>query len=153
MSMKLSASGLKFLKREEGVVYKVYKDQVGLLTGGVGHLISKDEARALGLKLGDVLSSEQADKWLASDVSRFEDAVGSAPAQFRFDALVSFAFNVGGGAYTESVKPFALSGRWEEAAKKMSLYNKGTVAGVKQTLPVLVARRQRETRLLLSGLY
>jgi lysozyme len=155
--MKLSGDGLNFIKREEGVVLKVYKDQIGKPTAGVGHLLGASELKSLGLKVGSLVTQEQVDKWLTEDVSRFETAVsrfaGFGLAQFRFDALVSFAFNVGEGAYGLSVGPLVAKGNYTGAAAKMKEYCKGTINGVKQVLPVLVGRRQRETRLLLQGVY
>lgn len=157
MGMKLSKAGLDFLKREEGVVKKVYKDQASLPTAGVGHLLSKEEMKSLGLKMGDPVSDEQVDTWLSQDVARFEEAVGwptgAGFPPYRFDALVSFAFNVGEGAYKLSVKSLADQGSYTAAAAKMRLYNKATLNGVKQVLPVLEARRRRETKLLLLGVY
>lgn len=157
MGMKLSKLGLDFLKREEGVVLKVYKDQAGLPTAGVGHLLSKEEMKSLGLKMGDPVSAEQVDTWLSQDVARFEEAVGwptgAGFPPYRFDALVSFAYNVGAGAYALSVKSLADRGQYTEAAQKMRLYNKATINGVKQVLPILEARRRRETKLLLLGIY
>jgi lysozyme len=155
--MKLSKEGLNFLKREEGVVPKVYKDQAGLLTAGVGHLLSQAEIKSLGLKNGMMVSMEQVDKWLAEDVSRFEAVVskfaGFGLSQTRFDALVVFAFNVGVGAYGLSVGPLVAKGNYTGAAAKMKLYDKATVNSVKVVLPVLVARRKREIKLLLTGDY
>lgn len=155
--MKLSPEGLNFIKREEGVVPKVYKDQAGLLTAGVGHLLSQAEIKALGLKNGMMISMEQVDKWLKEDVARFEACVskflGAGLAQYRFDALVSFAYNVGEGAYGLSVGPLVAKGAYAQAAAKMKEYCKATINGVKQVLPVLVGRRIRETNLLLKGVY
>lgn len=157
MGMKLSSRGLDFLKREEGVVNKVYKDQAGLPTAGVGHLLSKEEMKSLGLKMGDPVSTQQVDSWLAQDVARFEEAVGwptgAGLSPYRFDALVSFAFNVGEAAYKQFIKPHADKGNYTEAARHMRMFNKATINGVKQVLPVLEARRRRETKLLLLGVY
>ena len=157
MGMKLSGAGLAFLKREEGVVNKVYKDQAGLPTAGVGHLLSKEEMKSLGLKMGDPVSTQQVDAWLAQDVARFEDAVGwptgAGFPPYRFDALVSCAFNIGAEAYRKFIKPHADKGNYTEAARHMRMFNKATINGVKQVLPVLEARRRRETKLLLLGVY
>jgi lysozyme len=157
MGMKLSKAGLDFLKREEGVVKKVYKDQAGLPTAGVGHLLSKEEMKSLGLKMGDPVSDEQVNAWLSQDVARFEEAVGwptgAGFPPYRFDSLVSCAFNIGEAAYKQFIKPHADRGNYTEAARHMRMFNKATLNGVKQVLPVLEARRRRETKLLLMGVY
>jgi len=56
---------IEHLALREGVVAKVYKDSLGFLTGGVGHLLTEDEKKRF--KLGDSLSAEQINKWLEKD--------------------------------------------------------------------------------------
>lgn len=51
------------LKLREGVRLSVYKDSLGKLTAGVGHLLPADTK----LKLGDAVSQSQVDTWLAVD--------------------------------------------------------------------------------------
>lgn len=51
------------LKLREGVRLSVYKDTLGKLTVGVGHLLPADTK----LKLGDTVSQAQVDTWLAVD--------------------------------------------------------------------------------------
>lgn len=59
----------ELLKLREGVVYKVYKDSLGKLTAGIGHLLTPAELKQY--KLGDKVSVEQVDKWFDEDVQRF----------------------------------------------------------------------------------
>lgn len=54
------------LKIHEGVVYKSYNDSVGLLTGGVGHLLRPDEK--IRYPLGAPISEDQVNKWLDQDM-------------------------------------------------------------------------------------
>lgn len=51
--------------REEGIKYIVYKDSLGKLTGGIGHLILPSD----NMKHGDPISPEQVEEWFRKDVS------------------------------------------------------------------------------------
>lgn len=54
----------EFMLSREGCEYKVYKDSLGKLTGGIGHLILKED----NLKEGDSISDELIDKWFVKDI-------------------------------------------------------------------------------------
>ena len=79
---------------------KIYKDSAGYPTIGVGHLIRKGEDFSAGL------TTEQAQDLLQKDLVRFEAVVNEKVTvpltQNQYDALVSFAFNVGDGAFRQS---------------------------------------------------
>lgn len=93
---------MTFLKRWEGVRYDVYKDVAGFLTVGVGHLVKAKDS----LSLGDVVKDDRVDDLLRSDIAIAENAVNDrvkvALTQNQFNALVSFVFNVGTGAFAQS---------------------------------------------------
>jgi len=96
--MKTSQQGLDLLIAREGKRNDAYLDSVGVWTIGVGH--TGPEVHA-GLHWTD----DQVADALRADLDRFEAAVNTATAaltQHQFDALVSFAFNVGVGAFTSS---------------------------------------------------
>ena len=96
----MSANGLKKLMEWEDVVLHRYRDAAGLWTIGCGHLIQPGEDFSKGL------TTEQVLDLLADDLTRFEAAVNSKVTveltQNQYDALVSFAFNVGVGAFQKS---------------------------------------------------
>ena len=84
------------IKEFEGCKLEAYPDPgtgAEPITIGVGH--------TGGVKLGDVITQEQADEYLVSDVSHAANAVNQMVSgkitQHQFDALVSFAFNLGTG--------------------------------------------------------
>ena len=54
----------EFMLSREGCEYKVYKDSLGKLTGGIGHLILEED----NLKEGDSISDELIDKWFVKDI-------------------------------------------------------------------------------------
>ncbi len=74
------------------------------------YLPTKDDVPTIGwghtrnVKMGDICTIDQAEKWLLDDVSEAENAVNQIPCkltQSMFDALVSLVFNVG----LSAVKP------------------------------------------------
>jgi lysozyme len=104
--MRISDAGLKFIMRWEGTVLHIYKDQVGLATIGVGHLIKPGEDFSKGLTL------EQAMELLRTDVAKCENAINDQLinnpqlkvdiSQNMFDSLSSWLFNCGTGALKQS---------------------------------------------------
>lgn len=101
----MSDAGVAFLAEVEGRKRYRYRDANGAWTIGVGHLIREDGSDDWMAEQGWVLSDSQVDKLLAEDVRWAEaavrDGLGLLP-QHRFDALCSFTFNVGPGAWQNS---------------------------------------------------
>jgi lysozyme len=113
MNLMMSEHGRRLLAHWEGFERNVYLDVAGLPTIGVGHLLTKDELSSERIVIGGDpidytlgLTDEQVYDLLGQDLERFErvvnDSVEPDLAQHQFDALVSFAFNVGGGAFRQS---------------------------------------------------
>lgn len=98
-SLKTSPAGRAFITKEEGQVLHTYKCAAGVNTIGVGHT-GKDVMPGL------VISAEQSQTLLSRDLARFEAAINRLATrlltQNQFDALVSFAFNLGDGALAKS---------------------------------------------------
>lgn len=96
--MITSDAGLYLITDFEKLRLTAYLDAVGVWTIGFGHTRSAvagmqiSEARAYELLAQDVKNAEEA-------VSRF---VRAPLTQYQFDALVSFVFNIGGGAFKSS---------------------------------------------------
>lgn len=141
--MKISANGLEILKKHEGFSATPYWDHHGYSIGH-GHLIKPGE------KLKTVTKA-QAAELLKQDVATAEKIVLRTFArqltQNQFDALVSFAFNLGGFSKAPTLIK-ALNGGDPAAIKKaFGLYVKASG----KTLPALVDRRAAEAELYLSG--
>lgn len=133
----LSADGLRRLAEEEGFSATPYSDFKGNSIGH-GHLIRPGESLTY-------VTREQARDLLLSDVAWAEAAVRSAVdvqlQQHQFDALVSFAFNVGASAFGRSTLVKKLNaGDLAGAAAEFPRWNLAGGA----VLPTLVARRARE---------
>lgn len=147
--MKVSQSCLDMIKHHEAVRLKPYQDPIGLWTVGVGHLIG--DGKTLPEEWNRTFSMEEVDELLAKDLARFERGVARlCPVGLtsgRFDALVSFSFNVGlGNLQRSSLRMKHNRGDFEEAAMQ---FNKWTRAGGK-VWPGLVKRRKDEQNLYLS---
>ncbi len=97
--MKVSDECIKMINHHEGVRLKPYQDPIGLWTVGVGHLIG--DGKTLPIEWFRTLTIDEVDELLKSDLRKFERGVlrlcPNHLTQSRFDALVSFAFNVGLG--------------------------------------------------------
>ena len=160
--MKVSAELIKLVKHHEGVRLRPYRCPALLWTVGVGHVIDPthaavkyEERKNLPIPAGwdRQLSMGEVDAILAQDLGRFERGVARlCPAavghQGRFDALVSFAFNVGlGNLQRSGLRMKTNRGDVDEAADE---FLKWTKAGGR-VLPGLVKRRNDERALYLSG--
>lgn len=98
----ITQDGLNLIKRFEGFEPKIYLDAAGLPTIGYGHLLRPGEAEMFA----GGISEEAGVALLIKDVLVAERAVLRlihVPLRDgQFDALVSFAFNLGGGALQRS---------------------------------------------------
>jgi lysozyme len=117
--MKTSEQGVELIKDREGVRYVAYLDSVGVPTIGVGH--------TAGVRMGDTCDDAQAMAWLADDLKWSEAAVNKVwvdLAQHQFDALVSFVFNVGQGAFANSTLLRALNnGHYDEVPHQLDRWH------------------------------
>lgn len=96
----IGSAGLALIKEFEGLRLNAYPDPA---TGG--EPITIGYGHTGGVKLGTVINEAVAEQFLRADLARFEAAVSRlAPktTQGQFDALVSFAFNLGEGNLASS---------------------------------------------------
>ncbi|MDY6216670.1 lysozyme [Actinobacillus porcinus] len=99
--LKTSQKGIELIKKFEGCKLTAYRDSVGVWTIGFGH--TKD------VKADMVITAEQAEQFLKDDMVHFEYGVNkllktlkTTVTQNQFDALISFAFNLGLGNLRKS---------------------------------------------------
>lgn len=142
-NMVTSAQGIAAITQREGERLHVYKDSGGLNTIGVGHLLTPLESYPNGI------TSAQSQALLKVDLQNAENAVNAQVkvplTQARFDALVSFVFNVGANTFKKSsVLTNANAGDFAGAARSMALYNKVRVNGVLVASAALGNRRASE---------
>lgn len=142
--MKISDEGLALIKEAEGFREKAYLCPAGVWTIGYGH--------TGGVKAGQTVSRTEAERLLRADVAATERGVSALAAdagvelsQRQFDALVSFAFNVGLDALQRSTL-------WRKVAKDpadatiATEFGKWIYAGGRK-LPGLIKRRAKEAEL------
>lgn len=140
--------GLALVKRFEGLETVAYPDPGNRVTGepwtiGYGH--------TRGVRRGDTCTEAQATLWLREDLHAAEGAVRhlvDVPLnQGQFDALASFVFNVGAGAFGNSTLLRLLNvGDAAGAAEQFKRWNRGADG----PLPGLVTRRAAERDLFVS---
>ena len=97
--MKLSENGAKVLIMREGLRLKAYQDIKGIWTIGVGHT---GPEVVKGLVIGELHAYDLFRLDVAWAEKCVNDNVHAPLTQNQFDALVSFVFNVGQGAFKRS---------------------------------------------------
>ena len=140
---KTSPKGIDLIKEFEGFRARAYLCPANVLTIGYGHTKT--------CKPGQVVSTAKGEELLIKDLKRFENAVNvlvKVPLnQNQFDALVSFAFNVGVGAFKASTLLRLLNqGNYKLATNEFKRW----VHGGGRKLPGLIRRRQAEANLFAS---
>lgn len=144
-----SAQGLAIIKKHEGLRLSSYLCPAGVPTIGYGNTRYPDGRKVI---LGEKLSSEkEATQLLLASLESYEAAVNRHLPnlnQCQFDALVSFCYNVGTGAF---IKSTLLKKAKANAADPSIVdeFNKWVRGGGK-VLPGLVTRRREEAKLYFS---
>ncbi|NTW70497.1 MAG: lysozyme [Chlorobiaceae bacterium] len=142
--MQISEKGLDLIRGSEGISLKAYVCPAGILTIGYGHT-GPDVTAHL------TITQDKANQLLRQDVARFESAVNELVAvpmtQGMFDALVSFAYNLGAGALKSStLLKKLMEGDKAGAADEFLRWNKANG----QVLNGLTVRRESERKLFLA---
>jgi lysozyme len=145
----ISQNGIALIKRFEGYSAKIYICAAGYPTIGYGHLVRGDEAQLF--KHG--ITEAMAEALLIKDVLSAEKSVLrliQAPlTDGQFDALVSFTFNLGGGALQRSTLRRKVNRQEHEDVP--AEFMKWVWAGGKK-LKGLIRRREAEVRFYIRQL-
>lgn len=143
----ISKEGLNLIKKFEGL-HKVQDGKIhpyvcpaGVLTQGYGS--------TKGVKTGVIWTKEQASDVLMQDVNDHADAIYKnvkvSLTQSQFDALVSFVFNLGEGAFKSSTLLKKLNKElMDEVPSEFMKWNKARVNGKLTPLKGLTRRRTAE---------
>lgn len=134
--MKTSSKGIQIIKESEGCATKAYICPAGKLTIGYG--------RTTGVSVGQTITKAQAEEYLKVDLVRYEKKVDKYSSiydfnQNQFDALVSFAYNIG------SIDGLTKNGT--RTIKQISDKFNAYIKGDGRVLPGLVTRRAKEKKL------
>ncbi len=137
--MKTSDNGIKLIKKFEGCRLEAYKCPAGVWTIGYGHTGD--------VRQGQKITATQAEGYLKADLEKYERKVEKYDGKYKwnqneFDAMVSFAYNIG------SIDQLTAGGTRARTviAEKMLQYNKA--AG--KALAGLMRRRRAERELFLT---
>jgi len=143
---KCNEAGLAIIRQYEGCELTAYQDAGAVWTVGYGHT-------GTDVYEGMKISQARAESLLKTDVESVATAVQALVEVTlnpdSFSALCSFVYNVGGGAFADSMMRAAINaGNMTAAADEFSrwVYDNGEV------LPGLVTRREAERALFLKGL-
>jgi lysozyme len=148
LPIRTSGAGVELIKSFEGFRARATRLPDGTWIVGYGHTAGARE----GLRV------TRADAELVlrhHDLKPIETLIGESVltplTQNEFDALVSFAFNIGPKAFLESnVLALLNSGERLQAAEGMSAWRKGRVDGEVRVVDALVRRRAAEKALFLE---
>lgn len=145
--MRLSVNGLSLIKHFEGLSLKAYLCPAKVWTIGYG-TTGVAEARP-----GVVITQARAEELLQEDVAKFERQIWAlvkdvVVSQHQFDALVTFAYNIGIGAFkTSTLLKKLLQKDYTGASQEFLRWTKAKG----KVLPGLVIRRRAEHLLFLGG--
>lgn len=146
--MQISNKGIALIKQFEGLRLDAYQDSVGVWTIGYGWTQPVD---GKPITKGIVIKPEIAERLLKTGLVSYENDVSKLVkvklTQGQFDALVSFAYNLGTRALSTSTLLKKLNaGDYDGAADEFPRWNK---AGGKE-LAGLTRRREAEFALFIS---
>ncbi|WP_297638589.1 lysozyme [uncultured Clostridium sp.] len=138
--MKMSERGLELIKHFEGLKLEAYKCPSGVWTIGYG--------TTKGVTSGMKITKEKAEELLKLDVEKFEKSVLKLVKvdlnQSQFDALVSFAYNLGEGNLSSSTLLKMLNNKdYYGASQEFIRWNRAN----KKVLAGLTRRRESERNL------
>lgn len=140
--MIVSTNGINFITKLEGCKLKAYKCPAGIWTIGVGHTGQVKET--------DVITEDYAKILLDRDlepINKFLSSEFPMINQNQFDALASFIFNIGLGAFKKSTMYHLL--KEADFDKASEQFDKWVYANHVK-LEGLVKRRNKEKELFLS---
>lgn len=146
--MKIDEKGIDLLKDLEGLRLTAYQCSAGRWTIGYGHT---SNAGAPTVVPGQKLTKDEADKILRRDVAYFENELSplitGALNQGQWNAVVSFAYNVGIPAFSGSTLRKKINdGRLSDVPAEMMKWTKYTnpTTKMREELKGLVIRRRAE---------
>lgn len=153
--MKTSQKGIDLIIYYEGIEFNAYPDPATKndpikngepWTIGIGTTVYPNGEK---VKKGDVITKEQAIKFLEYDIRIFENVINTNVSKYlnqnQFDALVSFVYNVGPGNFKKSTLLKKINKNPNDPQVGLE-FNQWTRAN-KKVMPGLVKRRKSEADL------
>ena len=150
--MRIGQAGLQLITEFEDLKLKSYRDIAGVWTIGYGTTRINGISVSSGMEINETVALAL----LEGDLSHFTYLVSKAAiyslTQNQFDALVSFAYNIGEAAFTSSSLLQSLNHKLEINEDLFTRWNKYTDPLTKQKLTSngLTRRRKAEYALFIS---
>jgi lysozyme len=147
--MEISERGITFLEWREGFRERAYRDAAGVWTIGYGTTWINGRP----VRPNEVCTKNQAHEWLIEGIIKAEKCIDRSITvplnQNQFDALVSFIYNIGCGAFRGSTLRETLNSGKEVYDDLFLRWNKITdpLTGGRAPSRGLTARRELEWKL------
>lgn len=144
---RMSEAGLAKIREHEAFMPKVYDDGAGNSTIGYGHMVLDNEDFSGGITEAEAIAL------FGKDVERVVngslDKIEVELTQNQIDAVGSFIFNVGPGAFEQGPLRYINAGNHERATSRILKYVTGRDArtGERRVLRGLLKRRRDEVAL------
>lgn len=148
MAKDLSPAGAHFIQNAEGCRLKMYYCAAGRPTIGYGHVLRPGDPK--------FISQQQANEFFEKDVRWAVEELNRTPGvevltQAQFDALVSFIFNVGAGAWRGSTaRRDLVEARYQDVPAQLHRWVHDDHGKVILGLKI---RRDKEAKLFSEGAY
>jgi lysozyme len=144
---QVTQEGLELIRQFEGFRAAPYRDPVGILTVGYGHVVQPGESFAL-------VSEQQATDLMLADIERKKGWIAYYIHRLlndnQYSAIMSLVYNLGVTPLTKTLGQMVNAGEFEEAANEFPRWVYGRVNGQEEILPGLVKRRAAERDLFLK---
>jgi GH24 family phage-related lysozyme (muramidase) len=154
----LSPQGVDLIKNFEGFRDKLYNDPAGHCTVGYGTLVHRGncEGHSTEQPYASGVTKERAAELLTQEAGGFAGTISNKVTvplnQNQFDALVSFVYNVGPGAFEKSTLLKLLNqGKYDSIPTELKKWTKARQNGQVVDLPGLVKRRAAEADLFVKA--
>ncbi|MCF8462804.1 MAG: lysozyme [Rickettsiaceae bacterium] len=141
--MKTSKTGIDLIKKFEGFSASAYKCSAGFWTIGYGHKMEGENFTNINMKVAEQLLIKDL---IISELSVVRN-IKHHLTQNQFDSLVSFTYNVGGGALQRSTLRQKINNK-EFDAVEIEFLRWVKIRGI--TITGLVIRRRMEASLFFS---
>jgi lysozyme len=154
--MRVSAKGVAFTEKNEGLVTKAYKDPVGVWTIGAGftngsQIITQELGKITrGMTITKEKARELLERLMNEEYGPPVETAMVSPKQHQFDAGVDYAFNCGIGATKDTWFKLFRDGDLIAAAERL---RRSRITAKGKYLRGLAIRREATARVLVSGDY
>lgn len=145
---------ITFIKQREGLRLNAYQDSAGVWTIGYGTIIYEDRTP---VRRGDVITNERAEQLLQVEIvaksAKVNSAIGDTSVnQQQYDALVSFAYNIGiGGLLSSTLLKKVRANPYDATIRdSFMVWDKAHMNGVLVEVQGLKTRRKDEADLYFS---